>query len=321
MSEPAKHLHSPSSDSSPIASLLAKRFNMDELSCSVCQLTTGLPSKDYEGITNVGSLPFICHECSTKATNYNALSTNFSALKKKFFEMEQRMATMELTNQKVVELECKLNCEDDRVARIVQMVTDSLNMRFDTKLDNLDHKLDQKLDEFERKSRDADTVQKNKRCLVVSGLPEKEGTVPHVLTTMLNEQFLPALLVQDRFVVVRSYRMGKPLSDGSHRLIKLIFDSETARDIVKSGAVNLKNSTVFKGVCVRPSLSPSQQDYKKKLEAFRKANYPSDSHGRSPVGFRYESDGSPYLWNFVDKARVDVSAIFGCPRGNSNQTF
>ncbi len=115
--------------------------------------------------------------------------------------------------------------------------------------------------------------------------------------------------------------MGKPLSDGTPHLIKLIFDSETACDIVKSGAVNLKNSTVFKGVHVRPSLSPSQQDYKKKLETFRKTNYPSDTHGRSPVSFRYESDGSPYLWNFVNKARVDVSAIFGRPRVNSNQIF
>ncbi len=36
MSESAKHLYSPSPDSSPTASLPAKRFNMDELPCSVC---------------------------------------------------------------------------------------------------------------------------------------------------------------------------------------------------------------------------------------------------------------------------------------------
>ncbi len=84
MSEPAKRLHSSLSDSSPTASLPAKRINMDELSCSVCQLTTGLPSKDYEGIANVGSLPLICQECLKKASDYDALAANFSALKKRF---------------------------------------------------------------------------------------------------------------------------------------------------------------------------------------------------------------------------------------------
>ncbi len=145
--------------------------------------------------------------------------------------------------------------------------------------------------------------------------------MPDVLTNMLNESFLHELLVSDRFPIVHSFRMGKPLNDGSPCLIKLIFDSEIARDIVKSSTTNLKNSTIFKGVRIRPSLSPMQQDHKKKLEEFHRATYPADINGRSPVGFHYETDGMAYLWNFVKKERAPVADLSAHSRVVSNQPF
>ncbi len=319
MSETSKRLHSSSSDSSPIASLPAKRITMDEVLCSVCHQSTGISSEKYEGF-DFGPLSVVCPECSAKASKFDAVFADLTDMKRKVSQMELKLAQLDMTNQKVVELERKLTSDDDRVARIVTLVLDSMTTRFEAKLDNLDRKLDQKLDDFETKSRDADAHQKNKRCLVVTGMPEREGTVPDALTKLLNESFLPELLVADRFSVVHSYRMGKPRNDGSPRLIKLIFDSEIARDIVKSSASNLKNSTVFKGVRIRPSLSPTQQDKKNKLEEFRRATYPAGIDGRSPVGFRFETDGTAYLWNFLKKERVDVD-LSAPPRAISSQPF
>ncbi len=159
-------------------------------------------------------------------------------------------------------------------------------------------------------------LQKNKRCLVVSGLPEKESTA-----LMLNQQLLPNLLVPDRFQVAHSFRMGKLLSDGSPHLIKLVFDSETARDVVKSGAVNLKDNSAFNGVRIWPSLSPAQQDLKKKLEDFCRASFPASPNGQSPVGFCYEADGAPYLWNFVKRKRVPLIDFTVRSRVGSDLTF
>ncbi len=93
------------------------------------------------------------------------------------------------------------------------------------------------------------------------------------------------------------------------------------KNIVKSSASNLKNSTAFKGVRIHPSLSPMQRDKKNKLEEFRRATYPAGIDGRSPVGFRFETDGTAYLWNFLKKERVPVVDLSAYPRAVSNQPF
>ncbi len=98
---------------------------------------------------------------------------------------------------------------------VARAVANYLPQVLNSKLTNLDCCFDEKLEAFEKKSHDTDMIQKNKHCLVVSGLPEKESSAPNALTTMLNEQLLPNLYVPDRFHVVHSFRMGKPLSDGS----------------------------------------------------------------------------------------------------------
>ncbi len=56
---------------------------------------------------------------------------------------------------------------------------------------------------------------------------------------------------------------------------------------------------------LRPSLTPVQQKQKQSLEDFIWGHYRKDRAGHMPVGIRYMHDGSPYLWHFERRLKVD----------------
>ncbi len=315
-----KRTHPTSTDSSPVT-LPAKRSNrpmMANCPCSLCGLDSGYDSPPTVEGFSLGEqgLAIICDECKACAVGYKALEakcvfyeTKLAATEKALENLQDKFAALELK----VNSGCTIN--ETAIANAVARVLAQLLPI------HVDQKLDRKFAEFEKRVKESDGIQKNKRCLVVSGFPEKEGSEPDALTAVLNQNLLPVLQVPDRFAVTHSFRMGKPLSDGSPRLVKLIFDTEIARDLVKSSAYNLKDKADFKGIRIRPSLTPAQQTFKKELEEFRIKTYPRSQSGRSPVGFRYEADGSPYLFDFEKKMRVNFSASTGFQRMNSNETF
>ncbi len=47
-------------------------------------------------------------------------------------------------------------------------------------------------------------------------------------------------------------------------------------------------------------------EWKKILEHYHWNSFPKDSTGRVPVAVHYESDGSPYLWPFVRRCRINL---------------
>ncbi len=318
----SKREHPPSTDSSPSSSLPAKRINMNHSLCSICGLDSG-----YEQVSdiNVGEngIMIICDECKCRAAGFEKLQRECDEIKKENVSLKldladhaARLAALEQNCSSTVPID--YTAFASAFASVLQSILPTI---LDSRFSEFDRKIDQKLEAVVKEMRDSDMLQKNKHCLVVSRLPEKESSTPDALTLMLNQQLLPNLLVPDRFQVAHSFHMGKPLSDGSPRLIKLVFDSEMARDVVKSGAVNLKDNLAFKGVRIRPSLSPAQQDLKKKLEDFRRASFPAGPNGRSPVGFRYEADGAPYLWNFVKREQVPLVDLTIHSRVGSDLTF
>ncbi len=295
---------------------------MNHSLCSICGLDSG-----YEQVSdiNVGEngIMIICDECKCRASGFEKLQKECEVIKKENValkltqaDLAARLALLEQNRSSSVAMD--YSAFATAFASVLQNILPTI---LDSRFSEFDHKIDQKLEAVEKNACNMDMLQKNKHCLVVSGLPEKEGSAPDALTTMLNQQLLPNLLVPNRFHIAHSFRMGKPLNDSSLHLIKLVFDSETARDVVKSGVVNLKDNSAFKGVRIRPSLSPAQQDYKKKLEDFCRASFPAGPNGRSPIGFHYEADGAPYLWNFIKRERVPLADLTVRSRIGSELTF
>ncbi len=142
----------------------------------------------------------------------------------------------------------------------------------------------------------------NQHMLVASGLVES-GSDEDVLN-FANKSLLPALPICPNIFAVFVHRLGKPCQDGSLRLCKLYFNSVVACDAVLS--LPDKSQSIFAGVHFRPSLTCSQLDRKQIIEQYRWNSFRKDSIGRLPVVVHYEPDGSPYLWHFLHKCRINL---------------
>ncbi len=147
---------------------------------------------------------------------------------------------------------------------------------------------------------------RNQQSLVASGLAES-GSDENILN-FVNKSLLPALSISPHLFAVFAHRLGKPRQDGSPRLCKLYFNSAVACDAVLSQSRNLhdKADSIFAGVRFRPSLTRSQLERKQILEQYRWNSFSKDSSGRLPVVVHYEPDGSPYLWHFPRRCRVNL---------------
>ncbi len=147
---------------------------------------------------------------------------------------------------------------------------------------------------------------RNQHMLVASGLAES-GSDEDVLN-FVNKRLLPVLSISPHLFAVFAHRLGKPRQDGSPRLCKLYFNSVVACDAVLSRSRNFRDKadSIFAGVRFRPSLTRSQLDRKLILEQYCWNSFSKDSTGRLPVVVHYESDGSPYLWHFLRKCRINL---------------
>ncbi len=147
---------------------------------------------------------------------------------------------------------------------------------------------------------------RNQHTLVASGLVES-GSDEDVLN-FVNKSLLPALPISPNIFAVFVHHLGKPRQDGSPRLCKLYFNSAVACDAVLSQMRKFpdKSKSIFAGVHFRPSLTCSQLDRKQILEQYHWNSFPKDSTGRLPVVMHYEPDGSPYLWHFLHKCRINL---------------
>lgn len=102
------------------------------------------------------------------------------------------------------------------------------------------------------------------RSIVVVGLPEssgkpsERGDADH---RKLRELF-DELDVEAK--VSNCYRMGQK-SEGRNRLTKVVLATSAQQRTVMTAAKKLKNSAAFKGVFLRPSMTPAQRDEDAKL--------------------------------------------------------
>ncbi len=69
-------------------------------------------------------------------------------------------------------------------------------------------------------------------------------------------------------------------------------------------ARKLKGLQNFRGVQIRPALTPLQRQLKRPLDDYRWGTFQKDSAGRFPVAVRYFHDGTPYLWHFGRKEKI-----------------
>ncbi len=303
---------------SPTGPTLPKRApaamsNEDGIFCQVCQSYISDQQPQFQSIVALPNRPtwlcLICDMCRQKASNFDAVQLKLDQTNQKLADLRVEMAAQSAEMKgRLSALENKSRSSTD-LQEISKVVMETVTHMMPKLLAQI---VDHKFDCLEKKIEEKETIRKNARCLVVAGLPEEDDESTITLTENLNSNLLPALKVPDRFTVAHSYRMGKKPDDGTPRLCKLVFDSDIARDATKSGVYHLKNIPAFKKVRIRPSLTPSQQTLKKNLEGWRNKQYPDGfkSGMRPPVGIRFEGDGSPYLWNFSTKSRIEISASF-----------
>ncbi len=150
---------------------------------------------------------------------------------------------------------------------------------------------------------------RNQQSLVASGLAESYSDDDAL--NLVNQNLFPALSISPYFSAVFLHRLGKPRHDGSPRLCKLYFNSTSATDAILSQTQNFreKSQSVLPGVFFRPSLTRIQLERKQILEDFRWNTYIKDTSGRLPVVVHYEPDGSPFLWHFAQKCRINLPSF------------
>ncbi len=147
---------------------------------------------------------------------------------------------------------------------------------------------------------------RNQQSLVASGLAESDSDED--VLNLVNRSLLSSLSIPSHFSAGFVHRLGKPRQDESPRLCKFYFSSAVATDAILSRMRNLRGKlqSALAGVHFRPSLTRIQLERKHILEDFRWNSYTKDASGRLPLVVHYEPDGSPFLWHFAQRCRIDL---------------